>query len=85
MQIKGTVIKNTTLPFALVWSQYEDLRSNASRIAYLDTCKSQFESFPIVLVSEDGSGNLIYFGDTDLVHWLESQKYLSIKWETYSI
>lgn len=85
MQIKGTVIKNTTLPFALVWSQYENLRSPESRTAYLEACQSHFESLPIILASEDGLGNLIYFGDTHLINWLENQEYLSIQWENYSI
>ncbi len=85
MQIKGTVIENTNQPFALIWSKYEDLRSIESRSAYLDLCQPYFENLPIVLLSEDGLGNLIYFGDTNLIHWLENQKYLSVQWESYSI
>lgn len=85
MQIKGTVIKNDIMPFALVWSQYEDLRSANSRTAFLDACKPHFETLPIILMSEDSYGNPIYFGDTKLIKWLENQKCLAVKWENYGI
>ena len=85
MQIKGTVIKNDLMPFALVWSAYEDLRSSQSRLAYLEACKPYFKALPIILASEDSYGNPIYFGDTKLVKWLESQRYLPVKWENYTL
>ena len=85
MGFKGTVIHANAKPFALVWVNYEELRNERSRDAYLPSCKSYFPSLPIILMSEDGENESIYFGDTRLINWLESQKSLSITWQEYGI
>ena len=83
MLFKGTIIHKTNEPFAIVWANYGDLRSKASRIAYLKLCQPYFPDLPIILVSEDEEGNPIYFGDTTLVTWLESQHALHLEWTNY--
>lgn len=85
MLFKGTVIHANATPFALVWADYEELRDEVSRTAYLTLCKPYFSNLPIILVGEDGEGHFIYFGDTYLINWLEDQKSLSIKWKEYGI
>lgn len=85
MLFKGTVINKKNESFAIVCTKYEDLRNESSRAAYLELCKPYFPHLPIILASEDGEGHLIYFGDTELITWLESQYALSIKWENYGI
>ena len=85
MVFKGTVIHAKDKPFALVWANYEELRNERSRTAFLTLCKPYFPNLPIILVSEDGEHESIYFGDTHLINWLENQKSLSIKWQEYGI
>lgn len=85
MVFKGTVIHANANPFALVWAEYEELRDEVSRTACLALCKPYFSNLPVILVSEDGEGHFIYFGDANLIKWLENQKSLSIKWQEYSI
>lgn len=85
MVFKGTVIHANAKPFALVWVNYEELRNEMSRTAYLTLCKPYFPNLPVILMSEDGENESIYFGDTHLIKWLESQKSLSIKWQEYGI
>lgn len=85
MLFKGTVIHENAKHFAIVWAKYEDLRNEVSRTAYLTLCKPYFPDLPIILASEDGEDHLIYFGDANLIKWLESQKALIIKWKEYGI
>ena len=85
MLFKGTIIHTNTNPFALVWAKYEELRDEVSRNTYLTLCKPHFSDLPIILAAEDGEGDFIYFGDVNLIKWLESQNALSLKWEEYDI
>ena len=83
MLFKATVIHANAKPFAIVWAEYEELRDEVSRTAYLALCKPHLSDLPIILAAEDGEGDFICFGDADLIKWLENQKSLSIKWEEY--
>lgn len=85
MLFKGTIIQKDNESFAVAHAAYEDLRSETSRTAYLELCKPYFSNLPIILVGEDEEGNFIYFGDTQLIQWLENQHNLSIQWESYGI
>lgn len=85
MVFKGTIIHANAKPFALVWAEYEELRDEVSRTAYLTLCKPYFSNLPVILVSEDGESQFIYFGDANLIKWLENQKSLSINWQEYTI
>lgn len=85
MLFKGAVIQKDHHAFAIAYAAFEDLRSEASRTAYLELCKPYFSNLPVILAGEDDEGNLIYFGDTKLIKWLENQQSLSIQWENYGI
>lgn len=85
MPFKGAIINQNAKHFAIVWTKYEELRNEVSRAAYLTLCKPYFPDLPIILASEDGEDHLIYFGDANLINWLENKKGLTIKWEEYDI
>lgn len=84
MIFKGTIINHNEKSFAIALANYEDLRSEDSRNAYLESCNPFFSNLPIILAAEDGDGNYLYFGDTEIISWLENQQDHPVHWVTYS-
>jgi len=85
MQIRGAVIIEQGVTFAVIAVKPSVTRYTARAVQVRSELSAFFPNMPIILMSQDNSGNPHYYGRRDIVDFLKSIRVDQIPWKTYHI
>lgn len=85
MKIRGAVIKEQGVSFAVVVVKRSAVSSSQTSNDTQESMRAYFPHLPIVLASQDSQGRFEYWGRKDLVNFLASIDPSRIPWREYTL
>ena len=83
MVIQGAVIIEQGVTFAIIVVKPIITQYTARSLRFRQEISAFFPNMPIILMSQDASGQPHYFGRKDIVDFLKSIRLDQIPWKTY--
>ena len=84
MKIKGAVIKEQGITFAIVVVKMHVVNSQSQSEEAIQSFSTLFPGLPIILMAQDSRGTPKYRGRIDIVNFLANLQISQIPWKEYT-